>query len=40
MEKYESTGKIGQGEGMKAGVTYRLKDGSFVYVPENEPAAK
>jgi hypothetical protein len=40
MEKYESTGKIGQGEGMKAGVTYRLKDGSFVYVPENEVVAK
>lgn len=40
MEKYQSTGKIGQGEGMKAGVTYRLKDGSFVYVPENEQAAK
>ncbi|OHX36885.1 hypothetical protein BJL95_19475 [Methylomonas sp. LWB] len=38
MEKYQSTGKIGQGEGMKAGVTYRLKDGSFVYVPEDKPA--
>jgi len=36
MEKYQSTGKIGQGEGMKAGVTYRLKDGSFVYVPEKD----
>ncbi|NJA05103.1 DUF2149 domain-containing protein [Methylococcaceae bacterium WWC4] len=39
MEKYQSTGKIGQGEGMKAGVTYRLKDdGSFVYVPEDKQA--
>lgn len=40
MEKYQSTGKIGQGEGMKAGVTYRLKDGSFVYVPEAEGKPK
>lgn len=40
MEKYKSTGKIGQGEGMKAGVTYQLKDGSFVYVPENKAAAQ
>ncbi|WP_427500606.1 DUF2149 domain-containing protein [Methylomonas sp. MED-D] len=38
MEKYQSTGKIGQGEGMKAGVTYRLKDGSFVYVPKDKRA--
>lgn len=34
LEKYKSTGNIGQGQGIKAGVTYRLKDGSFVYVPE------
>ncbi|MCX7067272.1 MAG: DUF2149 domain-containing protein [Methylococcales bacterium] len=40
MEKYKATGKIGEGEGMKAGVTYQLKDGSFVYVPEKEAAAK
>lgn len=32
--KYESNGKIGQGEGAKAGVAYKLKDGSMVYVPE------
>lgn len=40
MEKYKATGKIGEGEGMKAGVTYQLKDGSFVYVPERDVAAK
>ena len=40
MEKYKATGKIGEGEGMKAGVTYQLKDGSFVYVPEKEAATK
>ncbi len=32
--KYESNGKIGQGDGSKAGVAYKLKDGSMVYVPE------
>lgn len=36
IEKYKSSGKIGQGEGDKAGVAYRLKDGSMVYVPEVE----
>ena len=36
IEKYKSSGKIGQGEGDKAGVAYRLKDGSMVYVPEEE----
>ena len=36
IEKYKSTGKIGQGEGTKAGIAYRMKDGSIVYVPERE----
>lgn len=34
LKNYKSTGKIGEGEGSKAGVAYRLKDGSLVYVPE------
>lgn len=34
LERYKSSGAIGQGEGAKAGVAYRLKDGSMVYVPE------
>lgn len=34
IEKYKASGEIGAGEGVKAGVAYRLKDGSFVYVPE------
>jgi hypothetical protein len=34
IEKYKSSGKIGQGEGAKAGTAYRMKDGSIVYVPE------
>lgn len=34
LTKYESNGKIGEGEGTKAGVAYRLPDGRMVYVPE------
>ncbi|MBO3277732.1 DUF2149 domain-containing protein [Pseudomonas schmalbachii] len=34
LEHYKANGDIGQGEGAKAGVAYRLKDGSMVYVPE------
>ncbi len=34
IETYKATDKIGSGEGSRAGIAYRLKDGSFVYVPE------
>ncbi|WP_374594742.1 DUF2149 domain-containing protein [Aquabacterium sp.] len=34
IEHYKSSGQIGQGEGQKAGIAYRMKDGSMVYVPE------
>jgi hypothetical protein len=34
IERYSASGAIGEGEGTKAGVAYRLKDGSFVYVPD------
>lgn len=34
MTRYESRGAIGEGQGVKAGVTYRLPDGKMVYVPE------
>lgn len=34
IERYKASGSIGQGEGAKAGVAYRMKDGSMVYVPE------
>jgi hypothetical protein len=34
IERYKASGAIGQGEGAKAGVAYRMKDGSIVYVPE------
>jgi len=40
IEKYESNGKIGQGNGIKAGVAYRMKDGSMVYVPEGDKQQK
>lgn len=34
--RYQAKGSIGSGDGTKAGVAYRLKDGSMVYVPESE----
>jgi len=34
LERYEATGEIGEGQGVKAGVTYRLPDGNLIYVPE------
>jgi hypothetical protein len=34
IEHYQASGEIGAGEGMRAGVAYRMKDGSFIYVPE------
>jgi hypothetical protein len=34
IDRYRASGQIGQGEGQKAGVAYRMKDGSMVYVPE------
>jgi hypothetical protein len=35
LTRYESTGEIGEGEGIRAGITYRLPDGRLVYVPED-----
>lgn len=34
LERYTSTSEMGEGGGVKAGVTYRLPDGNLVYVPE------
>lgn len=34
LKRYESSGSIGEGQGTKAGVTYRLADGRMIYVPE------
>ena len=33
LTQYESSGEIGEGEGIKAGTAYRLPDGRMVYVP-------
>ncbi|MGI9576321.1 DUF2149 domain-containing protein [Alloalcanivorax xenomutans] len=34
LTRYESNGEVGQGQGSRAGVTYRLDDGRMIYVPE------
>ena len=36
LTRYDSTGEIGEGKGVKAGITYRLPDGRMIYVPEGE----
>lgn len=36
LTRYESSGEIGEGRGIRAGITYRLPDGRFIYVPERE----
>ncbi|MBN5029654.1 DUF2149 domain-containing protein [Stenotrophomonas maltophilia] len=40
LTRYQSTGEIGEGGGIKAGVTYRLPDGRMVYVPEGAAPAR
>ncbi len=39
IERYKANGSIGGGDGEKAGVAYRMKDGSMVYVPEGGEAS-
>ncbi|MCC5795445.1 MAG: DUF2149 domain-containing protein [Chromatiales bacterium] len=34
LERFQASDEIGEGEGIRAGITYRMRDGSFVYVPE------
>ncbi|HEY6896461.1 MAG TPA: DUF2149 domain-containing protein [Rhodocyclaceae bacterium] len=34
IERYQGSGAATQGRGVKAGVAYRMADGSIVYVPE------
>jgi len=33
--EYKSSGEIGQGKGARAGVAYKLADGSIIYVPDD-----
>ena len=40
IDKYKASDSMGEGEGSKAGTAYRMKDGSFVYVPEGSDAPK
>lgn len=39
LTRYEASGEIGEGQGSRAGVTYRLNDGRMIYIPE-EPAGR
>lgn len=34
LRRYQAGDEIGEGEGVKAGVTYKLSDGRLIYVPE------
>lgn len=36
IKQYKSSNEIGSGEGARAGVAYRMADGSFIYVPEED----
>ena len=38
LEHYRASGELGEGAGSRAGVAYRMEDGSMVYVPETETA--
>lgn len=37
LTRFKASGASGEGEGEKAGVAYRMKDGSMVYVPVGQP---
>ena len=34
IDHYKSSGEIGGGQGEKAGVAYKMSDGTMIYVPE------
>jgi len=38
LTRYEANGEVGQGQGARAGVTYRMDDGRMIYVPEDTAA--
>ncbi len=40
LERYKASGEMGSGDGVRAGVAYRLKDGSMIYVPEGRTEGK
>jgi hypothetical protein len=36
LTRYEANGRMGEGQGVRAGITYRLDDGRMIYVPETD----
>lgn len=36
IETYKSSGQVGSGKGVKAGVAYKMANGSIIYVPEGQ----
>lgn len=38
--RYKGNGGSSEGQGVRAGVAYKLKDGNIIYVPEASGAAK
>ena len=34
VERYKGEGVVGNGKGVRAGIAYRMADGSLVYVPD------
>ena len=36
LTRYESNREIGQGQGVRAGIAYKLPDGRMIYVPEGQ----
>ncbi|MGQ9371688.1 DUF2149 domain-containing protein [Azospirillum sp. ST 5-10] len=40
LTRYEPTGATGEGQGIKAGIAYRLPDGRLIHVPESAPTAE
>ena len=37
LTRYEASEAMGEGQGVRARVTYRLDDGRMIYVPESDP---
>jgi len=35
LKHYKSSSEIGEGQGARVGATYRLNDGTMIYVPED-----
>ena len=40
IKHYKSSGNIGSGQGARAGIAYKMADGSMIYVPEDGTSDK